>query len=64
MARWPGADLNIDLLGGFTPTFGQTFTIMEFASLSGAFENAPGDFTMDGFQWSIVYEPGDIKAHV
>jgi len=38
----PGADLNIDLLGGFMPTFGQTFTIMEFASLSGAFENAPG----------------------
>jgi len=58
----PGADLNIDLLGGFTPALGQTFTIMEFISQSGAFANAPGgNFSMDGFQWFIAYEPGDIK---
>ena len=57
----PGANLNIDLLGGFIPTFGETFTIMEFASGSGMFANAPaGIFTMDGYKWMIDYNPTDI----
>jgi hypothetical protein len=57
----PSADLNIDLLSGFVPTLGEDFTIVAFLSSSGAFANAPGgDFTMDGFNWSIAYNPHDI----
>jgi len=57
----PGAELNINLLNGFIPMFGETFTIMEFASSIGFFANAPGGiFTMDSFQWQIAYNPTDI----
>jgi len=57
----PGTDLNIDLLGGFTPTFDEAFIIMQFLSGFGNFANALGGmFTADGYQWSIAYNPTDV----
>jgi len=58
-----GADsqLNIDLLGGFTPISGEMFTLMDFTSGSGAFTNAPSTgFEMDGYNWTIAYNTTDI----
>jgi len=55
------AQINITLLNGFTPADGETFTIMTDASgtVSGAFANAPAstEFVMDGFDWTIAYDP-------
>jgi len=56
-----GALLNIDLLGGFTPFVGETFTLMDFFSGTGTFANAPATgFVMDGFNWTIAYNATDI----
>ena len=56
-----GALLNIDLLDGFTPFVGETFTLMDFLSGSGIFANAPSTgFQMDGFNWTIAYNANDI----
>ncbi len=57
----PGSLLNIDRLGGFTPFPGETFTLMDFAGLTGTFANAPTTgFSMDGYQWTIEYNANDI----
>ena len=59
----PGALLNIDLVGGFTPFNGEMFTLMDFTSVSGVFDNAPSTgfvFAMDGFNWTIAYQTNDI----
>jgi PEP-CTERM motif-containing protein len=57
----PGALLNIDLLGSFTPFSGETFTLMDFLTGSGTFANAPTTgFQMDGFNWTIAYNANDI----
>jgi hypothetical protein len=57
----PDSLLNIDLLGGFTPFDGETFTIMDFSSGSGEFANAPpAGFVMDGFDWTISYNANSI----
>ena len=56
-----GALLDINLLGGFVPNAGDMFTIADFASDVGEFANAPsGQFTMNGFDWSIAYNANDI----
>ncbi len=56
-----GALLNIELLGGFTPFVGETFTLMDFFSGTGTFANAPTTgFVMDGFNWTIAYNATDI----
>jgi hypothetical protein len=56
-----GALLNIELLGGFTPFVGETFTLVDFLSGTGTFANAPTTgFVMDGFNWSIAYNATDI----
>jgi hypothetical protein len=56
-----GALLDIDLLNGFTPTDGETFDIMTAIGISGTFANAPTTgFEMDGFDWTITYDPGEI----
>ena len=56
-----GALLNIELLGGFTPFVGETFTLMDFVSGAGTFANAPSTgFQMDGFNWTIAYNANDI----
>lgn len=57
----PGALLDIDLLNGFTPTDGETFDIMGAIGITGTFANAPTTgFQMDGFDWTITYDPGEI----
>jgi len=57
----PGSQLNIDLLGGFTPFAGETFTLMDYSSGFGTFANAPSSgFQMDGFNWTIAYNANDI----
>ncbi|MGA9145569.1 MAG: PEP-CTERM sorting domain-containing protein, partial [Candidatus Acidiferrales bacterium] len=54
-------NLNIELLGGFRPFSGETFTIMDFLSGSGAFANAPtAGFEMAGFDWTILYGTNSI----
>jgi fibronectin-binding autotransporter adhesin len=56
-----GSLLDITLLNGFTPTDGETFDIMGAVLISGTFANAPAaGFQMDGFNWTITYNPGDI----
>jgi hypothetical protein len=56
-----GALLDIDLLNGFKPTDGETFDIMGALQISGAFANAPTTgFEVDGFDWTITYDPGEI----
>ncbi|HTT17731.1 MAG TPA: PEP-CTERM sorting domain-containing protein, partial [Candidatus Sulfotelmatobacter sp.] len=57
----PGSLLDIELLNGFTPTDGETFDIMDAVLISGTFANAPTTgFEMDGFDWTITYDPGEI----
>ncbi|HTS11492.1 MAG TPA: hypothetical protein VMH00_05190 [Candidatus Limnocylindrales bacterium] len=56
-----GALLDIDLLDGFTPTDGEQFDIMAAILITGEFANAPTTgFEMDGFDWTIEYDPGEI----
>jgi hypothetical protein len=47
--------LFVSLFGGFVPTVGQTFTIMEFGSRSGAFTGVSSLNT--GFTYSVSYSP-------
>jgi hypothetical protein len=55
-----GSLLNIDLLNGFDPS-GQSFDIMEAFAISGTFANAPSaGFVMDGYNWTIAYNPTEI----
>ena len=57
----PSSLLDIDLLNSFTLLSGETFTIMDFSSLTGTFANAPTTgFQMDGFNWTIAYNTDDI----
>jgi hypothetical protein len=57
----PSSLLNIDLVDGFALLSGETFTIMDFTSLTGTFANAPtSGFVMDGFNWTIAYNANDI----
>jgi hypothetical protein len=57
----PGALLNIDLLNGFTPADGETFTVMLALQVSGRFANAPTTgFQMDGLDWTIAYNANDV----
>ena len=56
-----GGLLDIDPLNGFTPFDGETFDIMAAIQISGTFANAPTTgFEMDGFEWTITYDPGEI----
>ena len=58
-----GANLAIDLLGGFTPATGEKFTIMNFASGGGEFANAPSaasGFALGGEVWTIAYNPTNV----
>jgi hypothetical protein len=50
--------LSITLLGGFNP-LGDTFTIMDYASLVGQFSNG-SSFWDDGFLWDVNYGANQI----
>jgi len=54
------ARLEISLLNGFTPTYGETFDIMDYSSETGEFANAGGQFTQDGLTWTINYEGNEV----
>jgi hypothetical protein len=54
----PGAWLEISLLDGFNP-LGLTFSVMDFASLSGQFANG-SSFWDDNYLWDITYRQHEI----
>jgi len=46
------------LLNGFVPTIGQTFTFLNYASLTGEFSHIKHRVFDNGLlQWSVIYEP-------
>ena len=46
------------LLNGFVPTIGQTFTFLNYASLTGEFSHIKHRIFDNGLlQWSVIYEP-------
>jgi subtilase-type serine protease len=58
LALDPGSLLKITLQGGFDP-LGDSFTILDFGSLSGQFANG-STFFADGFEWTLVYGTNDV----
>jgi subtilase-type serine protease len=57
LALDPGSLLKITLEGGFDPV-GDSFTILDYGSLSGEFGNGTS-FMADGYNWTLTYGPGD-----
>jgi hypothetical protein len=57
LALDPGSLLEITLQGGFDPV-GDSFTILDYGSLSGEFGNGTS-FMADGYNWTLTYGPGD-----
>jgi autotransporter-associated beta strand protein len=57
------------LLNGFVPTIGQTFTFLDYASLTGEFSHIKHQVFDNGMlQWSVIYEPNQailtVEQHV
>jgi autotransporter-associated beta strand protein len=56
------------LLNGFVPTIGQTFTFLDYASLTGEFSHIQHQVFDDGLQWSVTYQGTDailtVEQHV
>ena len=57
LALDPGSLLEITLQSGFDPV-GDSFTILDYGSLSGEFGNGTS-FIADGYNWTLAYGPGD-----
>ena len=57
LALDPGSLLEITLQGGFDPV-GDSFTILDYGSLSGEFGNGTS-FMADGFNWTLTYGSND-----
>ena len=57
LALDPGSLLKITLQGGFDPV-GDSFTILDYGSLSGEFGNGTS-FMADGFDWTLTYGSKD-----
>jgi len=57
LALDPGSLLEITLRGGFDPV-GDSFTILDYGSLTGEFANGTSFFA-DGFNWTLTYGPND-----
>jgi len=48
------------LLNGFAPTIGESFTFLDYASLTGAFSGIQNQVFDTGMeQWSVTYQPTD-----
>ena len=46
------------LLNGFTPTIGESFTFLDYASLTGAFSGIQNQFFNNGTErWVVTYGP-------
>lgn len=56
--------LNLFSLGGFTAFAGQTFNIMSFASMTGAFSSVNGTDLGDGLFFSVLYHGTDVQLLV
>jgi hypothetical protein len=54
----PGASLNVQLLGGFDPKNGSTFTIMDYGSEKGTFTLSDPYFDNGKQQWAVSYGAG------
>jgi len=54
-----GGTLNFDLLAGFTPTVGQSFTVINYASETGAFTTVNLPTAPPNTHWTFVCDPTD-----
>jgi hypothetical protein len=56
------------LLNGFVPTLGDSFTFLNYASITGEFSQIRHRFFGDGLQWSVIYEANHailtVEQHV
>lgn len=56
--------LRIELLDGFVPDFGDTFTIMTFASRSGVFDLVDGFFLPDNKRFVPIYGESNLVLQI
>ena len=56
--------MNLDLISGFTPTIGETFDIMNFASLTGMFATVNGVSINGSEHFSVVYNSTNVTLDV
>jgi hypothetical protein len=54
-----GGTLNFNLLAGFTPTVGQSFTVINYASETGAFSTVNLPTAPPNTHWTFVCDPTD-----
>ena len=54
-----GGALNVDLISGFTPVAGDTFTIMDYSSEMGTFSTTHLP-TVTGDHWTVTYNATDV----
>jgi len=54
-----GGVLNVDLISGFTPVAGDTFTIMDYSSEMGTFSTTHLP-TVTGDHWTVTYNATDV----
>jgi hypothetical protein len=59
-----GGTLNINNLPGFTPSLGQSFEIMTFASSTGTFQSVNGLSLGNGLAFDIEYNPTNVTLKV
>jgi hypothetical protein len=55
-----GGTLDVRLLGGFTPTSLDTFTILTAPTRSGAFVNAASTLAVEGGVFDVTYTPDAV----
>ncbi len=56
--------LDVSLINGFTPAEGDSFTIMSFASLTGAFSTANLPRLGGTIDWQVAYGPASVVLNV
>jgi len=59
-----GGVLNVDLIGGFKPTVGETFDIMDYTSETGTFTTLNLPKLTGGDSWAISYNATDVALTV
>jgi alpha-tubulin suppressor-like RCC1 family protein len=59
-----GGSLDVSLIGGFVPTLGQTFDLLDWGSVSGAFANVSLPALANGLRWdrSQLYTKGMLSV--
>jgi hypothetical protein len=56
--------LNLTLLNGFVPSLGQTFTILNAASVAGTFPTVNGLCISPSEHFAVTYDPADVMLTV